>query len=88
MSARDDFYKDGGKLANHDRQGKILCTCIGCGAKEYLRQRVFDRASRPRCTQCGWELERSLAAHEKAIKAVEARGSTGESGSIRRRTKR
>ncbi len=87
-TAKNDFYRDGGKISNIGRQGKIHCVCIGCGAGEYLNQRVFDRAARPRCSRCGWELERSSAAHEKAIRAVEARGDEGESGSVRRRAKK
>lgn len=87
MTAKDDFYKDGGKISNIGRRGKILCVCIGCGEREYLHQRVFDRASKPHCSRCGWTLERSVAAHNKAIKAVEARGAEGESGSIRRQAK-
>ncbi len=73
MTSRNDFHRDGGKFVNFSRKGKVECRCVSCGKREYLFVSAFDRASRPRCGSCGWELERSTASHDRTIMAAMVR---------------
>ncbi len=57
-SAKDEFYKHGGKIASMNK-GKILLRCTSCSHSELVFKRVLDRRARPKCPACGWELVRS-----------------------------
>lgn len=81
-AARKDFFNDGGRISNHRMTGKIWLTCIACKHRELVHKNVLDRAARPRCQACGWDMEASKASVTKNTKAQAAQAERGDSSGI------
>lgn len=80
--ARKDFYNDGGRISNHRMAGRIWLTCIACKHHEVVHKNVLDRAARPRCPACGWDMEASKASVKKNTKAHAAQAERGDESGI------
>ena len=82
MGAKRDFFLHGGRLSNDRMAGKIWLTCVACKYRMPVRKGMLDRAARPKCPTCGWEMEPSKASKEKNKKAHDAQAKRGKSSGV------
>lgn len=82
MGARNDFFKDGGRLINTRVHGKIWLTCVACKYSMPVHKRVLDRAASPKCPACGWQMEPSEASKKKNKAAHDVQAKRSKAGSV------
>lgn len=82
MGAKGDFYRHGGRIANYRMAGKIWLTCVACNYSMATFKNVLDRAARPSCPACGWQMEPSDASKKKNRDAHAVQAERSEGGGI------
>ena len=71
-----NFVDYGGNVGSYKLKGSSCGVCVSCGARKFVSQLSWTRATRPTCPGCGGLLLPSVSAQKKnkLISTVKSRG--------------